>query len=115
MNKPMPTTDTKTGIQYPSKTKAGKAIAAEYQFDPLSNFVYYRIMMIDPTRLVDTKPKEYFIVLYRPSPRKRSGVATEYEEAAAAIVNTAKKLGYTDIQTFKGVEVKELRYGKRKA
>jgi hypothetical protein len=36
--------DLKTGEMYPSKSKAGKALAAEFGFDSDDSFVWYQIV-----------------------------------------------------------------------
>lgn len=45
-----PVTDTKTGITYKSEYAAGKAVAAEYGFDPADHFAWYKILKADPER-----------------------------------------------------------------
>jgi len=52
------TKDTKTGKVYPTKAAAGKALATEYDLDPLVSTVYYTIMSKDPERLVDASAEE---------------------------------------------------------
>ena len=46
------TKDTKTGQEYASKSKAGKAVAAEYGLDPNDSFVWYQVVRADPGRFV---------------------------------------------------------------
>lgn len=48
--KAKPVRDTKTGIDYPSKAKAGMAVAAEYGLDPSNTYIWYEIIRKDPTR-----------------------------------------------------------------
>ncbi len=50
-----PVKDTKTGIVYPSKSKAGMAVAAEYNL-PISTFVWYEVIKKDPKRFVPAPP-----------------------------------------------------------
>jgi len=47
-----PQKDTKTGVVYGSKAKAGMAVAAEYDLDPLNHFIWYEVIKKDPTRFV---------------------------------------------------------------
>ncbi len=47
-----PVKDTKTGITYGSKARAGMAVAAEYGFDPKNHFVWYEVIKKDPDRFV---------------------------------------------------------------
>ncbi len=47
-----PQKDTKTGITYASKAKAGMAVAAEYGLDATETFVWYGVIKKDPTRFV---------------------------------------------------------------
>jgi len=47
-----PVKDTKTGIVYGSKARAGMAVAAEYGLDPKNHFVWYEILKLDPKRFV---------------------------------------------------------------
>ena len=47
-----PQKDTKTGIVYSSKAKAGMAVATEYGLDPTETFVWYAVIKKDPTRFV---------------------------------------------------------------
>ncbi len=47
-----PQKDTKTGITYTSKAKAGMAVAAEYGLDPTETFVWYQVIKTDPKRFV---------------------------------------------------------------
>jgi len=47
-----PVKDTKTGITYSSKAKAGMAVAAEYGLDSKNHFVWYEILKRDPDRFV---------------------------------------------------------------
>ncbi len=42
--------DLKTGEVYPSKSKAGKALAAEFGLDPNDSFVWYKIVKKAPER-----------------------------------------------------------------
>ena len=42
--------DRNSGTTYDSKSKAGKALAAEFGLDPNDNFVWYRIVKISPDR-----------------------------------------------------------------
>lgn len=48
--KARPVLDTKTGTTYKSEYAAGKALAAEYGFDPADHFVWYKILKADPDR-----------------------------------------------------------------
>lgn len=50
--------DTKTGKVYPSKFAAGKALAGEYNLDPLDTKVYYQVVKADPGRLVEATEEE---------------------------------------------------------
>lgn len=52
------TKDTVTGNVYPTKAAAGKALASEYDLDPLVSTVYYTIMSKAPDRLVDATAEE---------------------------------------------------------
>ncbi len=47
-----PQKDTKTGIEYTSKAKAGMAVAAEYNLDPTETFIWYEVIKKDPKRFV---------------------------------------------------------------
>jgi len=47
-----PVKDTKTGIKYDSKAKAGMAVAAEYGLDSKNHFVWYEVIKKDPDRFV---------------------------------------------------------------
>lgn len=47
-----PVKDTKTGTVYPSKAKAGMAVAAEYGLDPTDTFIWYVVIKKDPERFV---------------------------------------------------------------
>lgn len=47
-----PQKDTKTGIVYTSKAKAGMAVAAEYGLDATETFVWYAVIKKDPKRFV---------------------------------------------------------------
>jgi len=47
-----PVKDTKTGIEYGSKAKAGMAVAAEYGLDSKNHFVWYEVIKKDPDRFV---------------------------------------------------------------
>lgn len=47
-----PQKDTKTGIVYGSKAKAGMAVAAEYKLDPTDTFIWYEVIKKDPDRFV---------------------------------------------------------------
>ncbi len=47
-----PVKDTKTGVVYESKAKAGMAVAAEYGFDSKNHFVWYEVIKKDPERFV---------------------------------------------------------------
>ncbi len=47
-----PVKDTRTGITYDSKAKAGMAVAAEYGFNPKNHFVWYEVIKKDPERFV---------------------------------------------------------------
>jgi len=48
-----PVKDTKTGIEYPSKSKAGMAVAAEYGLNPNNTFIWYDIIKKDPKRFIN--------------------------------------------------------------
>lgn len=50
--KAQPVKDTKTGKVYPSKSKAGMAVAAEYGLDPTETFIWYEVIKKDPKRFV---------------------------------------------------------------
>lgn len=50
--KAQPVKDTKTGIVYSSKAKAGMAVAAEYGEDPKNHFAWYAVIKKDPKRFV---------------------------------------------------------------
>lgn len=50
--KAKPVRDTRTGIEYKSKSAAGMAVAAEYNMDPNNTYVWYEIIMKDPDRFV---------------------------------------------------------------
>jgi len=45
-----PQLDTKTGIKYDSKAKAGMAVAAEYDLNSKDHFIWYSVIKKDPTR-----------------------------------------------------------------
>ena len=47
-----PQKDTKTGITYTSKAKAGMAVAAEYGLDPTETFIWYEVIKKAPKRFV---------------------------------------------------------------
>jgi len=47
-----PVKDTKTGIVYGSKARAGMSVAEEYGLDSKNHFVWYEILKKDPTRFV---------------------------------------------------------------
>lgn len=47
-----PQKDTKTGIIYSSKAKAGMAVAADYGLDPTETFIWYAVIKKDPKRFV---------------------------------------------------------------
>ena len=47
-----PVKDTKTGITYESKARAGMAVAAEYGLDPKNHFIWYEVIKKDSTRFV---------------------------------------------------------------
>ncbi len=47
-----PQKDTKTGITYSSKAKAGMAVAAEYGLDPTETFIWYSVIKKAPDRFV---------------------------------------------------------------
>jgi len=47
-----PVKDTKTGIEYGSKARAGMAVAAEYGLDPMNHFIWYEVIKRDPKRFV---------------------------------------------------------------
>jgi len=47
-----PVKDTKTGVVYGSKAKAGMAVAAEYDLDSKNHFVWYDVIKKDPERFV---------------------------------------------------------------
>jgi hypothetical protein len=51
-HKAEPVKDTKTGISYPSKGAAAKAVAAEYGLRPDDTFSWYAIIKRDPKRFV---------------------------------------------------------------
>lgn len=56
-----PQTDTKTGVTYPSKAAAAKAVCTEYGLDPNdknANFFWYTITSKDPDRFRDATPEE---------------------------------------------------------
>ena len=42
--------DRNSGTIYDSKSKAGKALAAEFGLDPNDSFVWYRIVKLSPDR-----------------------------------------------------------------
>lgn len=48
--KAKPVLDTKTNIQYKSKSSAGMAVAAEYGLDEKNTFVWYEVIKKDATR-----------------------------------------------------------------
>ncbi len=48
-----PQKDTKTGIVYTSKAKAGMAVAAEYGLDSTETFIWYEVIKKDPKRFVN--------------------------------------------------------------
>jgi len=48
--KAKPVLDTKTGIQYKSKSSAGMSVAAEYGLDSTDTFIWYEVIKKDPTR-----------------------------------------------------------------
>jgi len=48
--KAKPVVDTKTKIEYKSESAAGRAVAAEYGYDPDDHFVWYKILKEDPER-----------------------------------------------------------------
>lgn len=50
--KAQPVKDTKTGVAYQSKAKAGMAVAAEYGLDPMNHFAWYEVIKKDPKRFV---------------------------------------------------------------
>lgn len=50
--KAQPVKDTKTGITYSSKAKAGMAVAAEYGESPTNHFAWYAVIKKDPKRFV---------------------------------------------------------------
>jgi hypothetical protein len=50
--KAKPVRDTKTGVEYKSKSAAGMAVAAEYNMDPNNTFVWYEVIKKDPNRFV---------------------------------------------------------------
>lgn len=50
--KAQPVKDTKTGVVYPSKARAGMAVAAEYDLDPTNHFVWYDVIKRSPERFV---------------------------------------------------------------
>jgi len=45
--------DTTTGVVYASKSKAGKAVAAELGLDPDNAFVWYQVVKKAPDRFVE--------------------------------------------------------------
>jgi len=48
--KAKPVLDTKTGIQYKSKSAAGMTVAAEYGLDSTNTFIWYEVIKKDPNR-----------------------------------------------------------------
>jgi len=58
-NKRKPVKDTKTGIAYRSKCKAGKVLALEFGLDSTNNLVWYQILPIlrdnYPKRVIEIK------------------------------------------------------------
>jgi len=53
-----PVKDTKTGIVYGSKARAGMAVAAKYGLDPKNHFIWYEVIKKDPKRFVRVSPQE---------------------------------------------------------
>ena len=48
-NRPRPTRDRETQIEYPSRNQAGRAIAAEFGLNPpYDNFVWFQVLRIAP-------------------------------------------------------------------
>jgi len=47
-----PVKDTKTGVTYGSKAKAGMAVAEEYGLDSKNHFIWYSVIKQDPKRFV---------------------------------------------------------------
>ena len=47
-----PVRDTKTGTVYPSKARAGMAVATEYGLEPTNHFAWYEVIKQDPDRFV---------------------------------------------------------------
>ena len=47
--------DTHTGKVYDSKSKAGKAVAAEYGLDPEDSLVWYKVVKKAPERFVEIR------------------------------------------------------------
>jgi hypothetical protein len=54
----LPIFDTITNTVYRSRTALGRVLAAEYGFDPLDHFVYYKIAAKTPSRFRDATNEE---------------------------------------------------------
>jgi len=81
--------DTKTGKIYPSKAAVGKALAGEFELDPLDHFSWYKIISKAPDRFVSASEEEAQKV-WKEEEEKR---AKEVEEANKKIAEeeAAKK------------------------
>jgi len=79
--------DTKTGTIYVSKAAVGKALAGEFNLDPLDHFVWYKITAQEPERFVEASAEEAQKVWKEEEER----IAKEVEEANKAPVAEAAK------------------------
>jgi len=83
--------DTKTGAIYVSKAAVGKALASEFNLDPLDHFVWYKITAQEPDRFVDASAEEAQGVWKAEEERIAKEVEEANKEAAAEAEKAAKE------------------------
>lgn len=83
--------DTKTGTVHVSKAAVGKALAGEFNLDPLDHFVWYKITAQAPDRFVDASEEEAKKVWDEEAARIAKEVEEANKVAAAEAARTEPK------------------------
>jgi len=83
--------DTKTGIIYVSKAATGKALAAEFNFDVLDHFAWYKIITAAPDRFVDATEEESQGVWEKEKKEREKEVAEANKRLADEAAKKAKQ------------------------
>lgn len=82
--------DTKTGVVYVSKAAVGKALAGEFELDPLDHFAWYKITAAAPDRFATASEEEAKGVWEEERVQREKEVAEANKRAAEEEAKAAK-------------------------